>query len=404
MIHYTKNRSWSVYGRLACAFSVVLMGAAARVASGSPLDDDSSCPHEHDWVEVQTLDADEPIARQALAIQGDTLVTGGNGQVRVYERSHGGLWTLVQTLAPAAGVPAGAFGEGLALDGRTLVIGAGRGNASGTAFPFGYADVYRRDRGQWIFEARLQPNPGAPLACQESAFGNNVGLDGDLAVVSAERMSLFAGGCGQGATFVFQRSGGAWAQVQVLSGPQVPISNPPAGYPNFDTNFGDSMSLSGGTLVIGQPGRASVPRLQGALFVFVRAGSSFALQQAFVAPGESFDTGDGLGIEVAVHGHTLAVVENGNLRTFVRHHDNWSPGTQISASTPPFGSHSLARSDRTLFLSETGALQVFDVDGHGDLAVLPPLTVDGVQTGSAIAADHDTMAVSGNNGVHVFRR
>jgi hypothetical protein len=273
----------TIFVTLVCTF----LGAGAIRAESA------LCNHEGSWVDVQTLDADEPDAKRALAIHGDTLVTGGNGHVRVYQRSNGHSWTLVQTLAPESGVSAASFGEGLALDAHTLIIGAGLAEAPASpALPFGYADVYRRHGEMWAFEARLQPDI-TPLNClsfpYSSSFGKNVALDGDLAVLTANRMSLTSGGCGQGAAFVFRRAGASWLQVQVLSPPQNPISNPPSGYPNFDTNFGDSMSLSGSTLVIGQPGRGGTP-LQGAIHVFVRTGSSLSLQEAFVAPGVAYNT------------------------------------------------------------------------------------------------------------------
>jgi hypothetical protein len=386
---------------MACAFlgTASIRGASANGNGG----EEASCRHER-WQDVQTLDADEPFARQALAIHGDTLATGGGGHVRVYRRSGGNTWTLAQTLAPEPGVPASAFGRGLALDEHTLIVGAGLENASATSLPFGYADVYRRHGGQWIFEARLQPNPGVPLSCQESAFGKNIALDGDLAVITAHRMSLGPGGCGQGAAFVFQRSGATWTQVQVLPAPQIPVSNPPAGYPNFDTNFGDSMSFSGEELVIGQPGRGTNPPLQGALHVFVRTGAAFSLEEAFVAPGVPYNTADDLGVEVAIHGRTLAAARNGSLQTFVRHGATWSAASQVAAITPSVGSHALARSTDDLLLSAPGSVQVFELQHDGQIAAASPLTVADAQSNSALAADRDTLAIAGTLGVHVFRR
>jgi FG-GAP repeat len=390
----------------ALACSVLGSGQVRRAsaqAEGEEADRATPCHHES-WVEAQTLDTDEPTARQALAVHGDTLVTGGDGVVRVYHRSGGTSWTLTQTLTPAPGAPSSAFGRGLALDGHTLIIGAGLENASATAFPFGYSDVYRRQGGQWTFEARLQPNPGTSPACQESSFGKNIAVDGDLAVITAHRMGLGPGGCGQGAAFVFQRASNSWSQVQILPAPQIPISNPPTGYPNFDTNFGDSMSSFGDELVIGQPGRGQTPRLQGALHVFVRTGSSYALQQAFVAPGTAYNAGDGLGVEVAIRGRTLTAAKNGSLQSFLRHGGNWTAASEIAATTPPFGAHALARSDDDLLLSATGSVQVFNVHHDGQLAADAALTVADVQNNSATAADRDTFAVAGSLGVHVFQR
>ncbi len=160
------------------------------------------------WVDRQTLDSDQPSAGRSIALYGDTLVTGGVDLVRVYHRAGGpGSWTLVQTLTPSPG-SGGAFGRGLALNGNVLIVGAGRENAFSTPYPYGHADVFRRQGNLWVFEARLQPNLGGlRVQCQESSFGKNIVLIGSLAVVSAHRMGLTSGGCGQGAAFVFRRSG-----------------------------------------------------------------------------------------------------------------------------------------------------------------------------------------------------
>ena len=155
--------------------------------------------------------------------------------------------------------------------------------------------------------------------------------------------------------------------------------------------------------MIGQPGRGGTP-LQGAIHVFVHTGASFSLQEAFVAPGVAYNTADGLGTEVVVHGRTLAAVENGNLRTFVRHGATWSAGSEVPAVTPSFGSHSLVRSEDDLLLSGPGEVQMFEVQSDGQLAPLTALAVDGAKAGSALAVDRGTLAVAGDHGVHVFER
>jgi len=365
----------------------------------------SLCQAEPSFVDVQTLDEGEPFAMAAVALDRDTLVTGGNHHVHVYRRRHAQPWTLEQTLVPEPDVPSSPFGRGLALKGDTLVVGAGAEQGSPPDYPWGYADVYRRRAGQWKLEARLQPDLGMPLTCSESAFGRNIALGDDVVVLSANRMGLGPGGCGQGAVFVFQRCADSWTQLQVIAAPPVPISNPPLGYPNYDTNFGASLSMSGDTLVIGQPGRGLTPPLQGAIHVFAWGGTSFALQQAFVAPGVAYDTADKLGLEAVVNGRILAAAEDGNLRTFVRQGATWSARAHVPASTPGIRKgHALARGGNRLFLSDVGAVQVFELGANGDLAPLPPLTVDGAQGDSALAVDERTLVVAGDHGVHILQR
>src|SRR5262249_35127062 len=114
-----------------------------------------------------------------------------------------------------------------------------------------------------------------------------------------------------GAVYVFVRSGATWSQQAYVK-----ASNTDAG-----DNFGEAVALSadGTTLAVGAPVEASAAkgiggnqadnsaRMSGAVYVFVRDGTTWS-QQAYVKASNT-DVGDGFGTALALSadGNTLAV-------------------------------------------------------------------------------------------------
>jgi hypothetical protein len=169
------------------------------------------------------------------------------------------------------------FGDAVALDGDTLVVGAPGHN--GTARGSGIADVFVRGGGAWTREATLVPS--RPL----SGFGASVAISGDTVVVGVPRW---------GAAFVFVRAGGVWTEQAELA--------------NADDArlFGRSVSVVGDVVAVGAPD-ASFPNIYdvGAAYVFARTGTTWALQQRLVAADAA--AGDDLGASVSLSGTSLAV-------------------------------------------------------------------------------------------------
>jgi hypothetical protein len=147
-------------------------------------------------------------------------------------------------------------------------------------------------------------------------FGESVALDGNTLVVGASDPSCATGvngnqsnsDCPQaGAVYVFARNGEAWTQQALLK-----ASNTDGG-----DNFGASVSLSGDTLVVGAPNEASCTRglnadqannacpTRGAVYVFTRAGNTWS-QQAYVKPSNTDPTNAMFfGQTVSISGNTF---------------------------------------------------------------------------------------------------
>ena len=134
------------------------------------------------------------------------------------------------------------FGYSVAVSGETVVVGVPYATANNT----GAVHVFTRTGGVWTQQASLAAgNPGP-----DDLFGYSVGISGDTLVVGAlSEDSSTAGVNGipnenasnSGAAYVFTRSAGIWSQQGFLK----------AGNPGAGDQFGESVAVSGDTVVVG---------------------------------------------------------------------------------------------------------------------------------------------------------
>ncbi len=188
----------------------------------------------------------------SLAISGDTIVVGaffedsnaigingdgGNngavssGAAYVFQRD-GSSWTQHAYLKASNTGAGDFFGVSVSIAGDTIIVGAsGEDSAvmgvngdggNNSAASSGAAYAFKRNAGAWSQEAYLKAsNTGAG-----DAFGNSVGISGDLIVVGAPHEGSDANGingdgtnngaASSGAAYVFQRGSGAWTQQDYL--------------------------------------------------------------------------------------------------------------------------------------------------------------------------------------------
>jgi len=254
---------------------------------------------------------------------------------------------------------------GIAISGDTIVVGAlgeasagkgvdpgsfsGPGQSDNSASLAGAAYVFVRDEfGIWTQQAYLKAS-NTEVAFIGDLFGQSVAISGDTIVVGATHESSDAAGVDtdptgmsaaqtnndasrSGAAYVFVRSGTTWTQQAYLkasnSGKEVII--PGILEVLF---FGWSVAISGDTIVVGtpdensarvgvfQPGPSPIPPpagppppafysgLSGAAYVFVRDGSGFWSQQAYLKASNNELNGflDSFGEDVAISGDTIVV-------------------------------------------------------------------------------------------------
>ncbi len=195
--------------------------------------------------------------------------------------------------AEDAGAPA-EFGLSVALDGDRAVVGANRAACDSGDSNCGAAYVFERDGDVWTETARLLPSDGAAFWY----FGFAVALDGDRAVVTADGATC-DGGADCGAAYVFDYDGNAWTETAKLVS-----SNPRSGI-----RFGNDVAVDGDRVVVGafrddcEPGDNAGC---GAAYVFEPDGEGAWAESARLTASDGGTT-DWFGFSIALDGDRLLV-------------------------------------------------------------------------------------------------
>jgi uncharacterized protein (TIGR03437 family) len=237
------------------------------------------------WGARQKFTAQDGAARdrfgQAVALNGNTAVIGAPG-ARIGQNAFQGAGYLFscgyaeqQTITGAGSSAGDRFGGAVAIDGDTAVIGSPY-DTVGTASQQGSAHVFVRTDGWWTRSAQLLANDGAA----GDYFGTAVAISGDTIVIGASHKDV-NGVKDQGAAYVFVRSGGTWIQQARL------MAGDGAGY-DF---FGASVSVSGDRVAVGAPyDRIGGKEEHGSVTLFKRSGSTWSVEKVLTAKdGAAFD-------------------------------------------------------------------------------------------------------------------
>jgi FG-GAP repeat len=254
----------------------------------------------------------------SIAVSGTVAIVGAPGRhndtgaAYVFSES-GGVWTQQAELSASDGAPGDHFAYSVALSGGTAVIGA-YGHGGGASGPGGAAYVFDNAGGTWVQQAELTAADGAP----GGLFGYSVAALGGVAFVGGSLAYPAAG-----AVYVFTNSGGQWTQQGTLT-----ASDGAGG-----DEFGYSLSLSGGTLLVGAEDRN---QLTGAAYIFTGSAASWAQQAELTAsygvPGDHFGTTLSLSGNTAVIGATHHNNNTGAAYIFSGSGTNWAQQTELTAS------------------------------------------------------------------------
>lgn len=281
--------------------------AGDTVVVGSPSDDETAdrggavFVFERDaggfdaWGEVVKLTASDGAKEDELGssvgIDGDYLVAAARlaHSAYIFERDAAGNWTEAAKLLPSN--PTGFFGTSAALDGDTAVVTADHGgDGDGAAYVF-----QRNATGGWDEVAELTASDADP----DDLFGNAVAVDGDTVVVgSYHDDDVDDSG---GAAYVFERNAGGadnWGEVVKLLSSDI----------SFLDEFGFSVAIDGDTAVVGAHFDDSAANGSGSAYVFERdaggAGNWGEVAHLFAADGGNLDS---FGESVGISGDTIVV-------------------------------------------------------------------------------------------------
>lgn len=264
-----------------------------------------------------------------VSAESDDTARGDNtGSAYVYVRDGSGVWSLQAKLTAADGERNDGLGSSVAIDGDTVVVGAGQDRSPSGVL--GSAYVFVRDAsGTWSQQAKLV----ASDAANGDFFGNAVSVAGDTALVGAW-FDDTTNGANTGSAYVFTRDGsGVWSQQAHLVPPDAAVND----------FHGSSVSLEGDTAVVGGPGGDSATTADtGSAYVFVRDGAGVWSQQAELLANDGA-SGDGFARRLELSGDTVVVgaagvngtfsSERGAAYVFTRGSETWSQQAKISPAS-----------------------------------------------------------------------
>lgn len=182
----------------------------------------------------------------AAALDGGTLLLGAPaddlpagmdaGSARVFTGA-GAAWAEQALLAAAAGLDGDLFGQSVALDGETALLGAPLHDPDGVP-DAGAAFVFVRAGSSWVEQARLVPAVVAP----DDFGGTAVALSGGRALVGGPRSDV--AGPDAGAAWIHERDGAAWLELLQL----VDVA------PDAGDGFGGALAVDAAAALVGVRG------------------------------------------------------------------------------------------------------------------------------------------------------
>jgi hypothetical protein len=149
----------------------------------------------HQYTGSKRHDAD--FYGMGVGVDGTTAVVGcrdgwsathaGCGYIHIWDRNAANIWTNGGEIYAPDEATNGFFGESVAINGNTIVVGADGATHQGLVNA-GAAYVYRKVNGVWQFDAILHASDPAA----SDAFGSRVSVHGDeVAVASWTKMYIF---------------------------------------------------------------------------------------------------------------------------------------------------------------------------------------------------------------------
>ncbi|MGO8956778.1 MAG: FG-GAP repeat protein [Streptosporangiaceae bacterium] len=219
----------------------------------------------------------------AAAISGTAAVVGayghGNfaGRAYVFTKTATG-WKQTASLKGSDTVAGDDFGTAVAISGITAVVGA-----NGSHGRAGRAYVFTKTPRGWKQTAELK---GSDTVARDE-FGTAVAISGATAVVGAWIHAKSAG-----RAYVFTKTAAGWKQTAELKVPHAAA----------DDEFGASVAVSGGSVVVGAPGPA---KGGSSAYLFTRTRTGWT--QVIRLTGSDTAASDAFGYSVAISGSVSVV-------------------------------------------------------------------------------------------------
>lgn len=280
----------------------------------------------------------------SIAAYADTLVASGSqcgtsrtGRLYVFKSSDG-AWTDVDEISGTHTAAGDGFGRSVAISGNVLVVGSdGASSFAGRAYVF--ADTGKT----WSQVAELQ---GSDTTAGD-LFGSAVGVSGSTIAVGAP-----GAGSRAGRVYLYTGTSGVWHQSAELT---PSVSQGESGI-NNEGQFGWSLAISRSTLVVGS---WAAEAGEGRAYVFSKMGPTWHQSAELTSPGRTALAN--FGESVGVSGNTIVVGAPGSSRAYVFHRTagGWSNPVQLK------GSDTVADDDFGGAVAVSGSQAVVGANVHG---------------------------------------
>ncbi|MDZ7800034.1 MAG: FG-GAP repeat protein [Trueperaceae bacterium] len=213
------------------------------------------------------------------------------------------------------------FGSSVAIDGDYAIIGAEKDDLTGLNEGSAYA--FKRSGDSWVEIDKLT----ASDAATGDRFGHSVAVDGDYAIIGASSDDLT--GEDEGSAYAFKRNGDTWVEIDKLT----------ASDAAYRDAFGWSVAIDGEYAIIGASKDDLTGNNEGSAYAFTRNGDSWAEVDKLTASDAADD--DLFGNSVAIDGDyaiigalrdDLTGAEEGSAYAFTRNGDSWAEVDKLTAS------------------------------------------------------------------------
>jgi hypothetical protein len=345
------------------------------------------------------------------AISGKTIVVGDppyeseRGAAYVFEEPTSGGWadaTETKLLIAEDGKASNDFGLSVAITGNTLVVGAPY-DKTATTYASGAVYIFEAPSGDWksakqvaqltVPDVRENKQHEIEEVPELQSLGTSVAISGSTVVAGAPGRNG-----NQGAAYVFVKPGGGWKSTSTFT---AKLHETAAAFiEKACPDFGQSIAMSGGTVVVGAPGQffastnCEFHHLPGAAYVFVepKAGWSGELESTDTLTPSGSAPEDKFGSSVALSELARTIVVGSPEQTvgasagqgaayvFEKPGAGWTGSPAQTELTDPHGAaaeefgHSVAVAGEggTVFVGATGFGQYYTEKTSGVYAFTMP--------------------------------
>ncbi len=314
-------------------------------------------------------------------------------------------------LAASDGQEGERFGQGVALDGDTMVVGASQATVNGNERQ-GAAYVFQRTGAYWtdaVQVAKLTASDGDGF----DYFGWGVAIQGDTIVV---------GGYYATKAYVFVKPESGWSDMT-----ETAALNASDG--TIDDSFGRAVSIENDTIVVGAPFKDDS---KGGVYVYVKPNDGWAdMDETARLSATNLNSDEQLGVSVDISGNTIVAGAFGHAFVYVKPGGGWVNATQTArldatndSAMQSFG-RGVAIHENTIAVGAPGQSGYFGTayvfvkpnGGWSNMTQTAQLdTADsgaGSLFGSALAMDNETIVIGApgyssglyhRGGVYIFRK